>query len=73
LREESYRIGLASTYPPIHCGVAEYTRMLATALSSAASRHEVIVLAEEEVGNAYTDPNNGVLVVPSFRRGALNL
>ncbi|MEB3845267.1 MAG: glycosyltransferase [Desulfurococcales archaeon] len=61
------RVAYVSTYPPIHCGVGEYTRLLSTALNSASPNVEIIVLAEEGVRSEYVDPANSARVKPSFR------
>ena len=60
-------MAFASTYPPIHCGVGEYTRSLALALSSVRPGLQVLVAAEEGVGEAYSDVEAGARVVPSFQ------
>ncbi len=59
------RIAYASTYPPIHCGVGEYTRSLASALT-ARPGVEVVVAAESGVGEPYVDKASGAMVKPSF-------
>ena len=45
------RIGYASTYPPTHCGVGEYTRMLVTALHSLDLSLEITILADRKSGD----------------------
>ncbi len=60
-------MAFASTYPPIHCGVGEYTRSLALALSSVRPGLQVLVAAAEGVGEAYSDVEAGARVVPSFQ------
>ena len=61
------RIGMVSTYPPIHCGVGEYTRLLLVAMHGASPETGLIVLAEEGVGREYYDEDAGARVVPVFR------
>jgi len=61
------RVGFVSTYPPIHCGVGEYTKLLATALASS-NEVDVFILAEESVGRGSFDGYSGAAVIPSFRR-----
>ncbi len=63
------RIGLVSTYPPIHCGVGEYTRLLARAMKGVDPGSEIIVYAESGVGSVYTDPGSSARVIPSFSKG----
>ncbi|RLI86597.1 MAG: group 1 glycosyl transferase, partial [Archaeoglobales archaeon] len=43
------RIGFVSRYPPVHCGVAEYTKMLSSALKSLSHRIEVFVFSTREI------------------------
>nr|MEB3851942.1 glycosyltransferase [Desulfurococcales archaeon] len=62
------RVAFVSTYPPIHCGVGEYTRMLLSAMSEREPGLEPLVLAEAGVGGGYRDEPSGALVVPSFRQ-----
>ena len=62
------RVAYVSTYPPTHCGVAEYTRMLATAVRSIAPSTKVYVLCN--VGGCVEgfDEEVGAPVYPAFRR-----
>ena len=60
-------IAYVSTYPPIHCGVGEYTRLLALAVRNASSP-EIVVLAEEGVGREFEDLEAGARVIPAFSR-----
>lgn len=63
------RIGFISRYPPVHCGVGEYTRMLAGALRSVSPRVRVTVYSTYEAGrDPYTDEVYGVEVKPSYER-----
>lgn len=63
------RVGFISRYPPVHCGVGEYTRMLAGALRSVSPRVRVTVYSTFEAGKEpYTDEVNGVEVRPSYER-----
>ncbi len=61
------RIGFVSTYPPIHCGVGEYTRMLSSGLKGRRPGLRITVLAEEGVGKPYTDTQTDAPVLPSFK------
>jgi glycosyltransferase involved in cell wall biosynthesis len=63
------RVAMVSTYPPIHCGVGEYTKLLLTAMKGKSPNIELVVLAERGVGRAYTDPDSGAHVVPAFQAG----
>ena len=64
------RILLVSRYPPVHCGVAEYTRMLARALLDVEPRLELIVAStREEMRAPYRDKLLGVEVHPVYDRG----
>ncbi len=62
------RVAMVSTYPPIHCGVGEYTRFLLTAMAGVHPAGEYFVLAEEGVGGEYFDYDARARVVPAFRR-----
>ncbi len=63
------RLGVVSTYPPVHCGVGEYTRLLLTALHGRDLGVSILVMAEEGVGSGYYDDDAGARVQPSFRWG----
>lgn len=53
-----------SRYPPAHCGVGEYTRMLATSISSIQRTLKLLVIATELSGSEpYTDENIDVYPV----------
>lgn len=62
------RVAFVSRYPPVHCGVAEYTRLLAHALLSVEPRLEVYVLSTREAGGEPYREQPGVRVVPSYER-----
>ncbi len=55
------RVGFVSRYPPVHCGVGEYTGMLAGAIRSVAPRVKVTVYSTYEAGrDHYSDDVYGV-------------
>lgn len=63
------RIGFVGRYPPIHCGVAEYTRMLATFIKSISPSSDIVVFSTDELtNNSYLEKESKVKVYPSFRR-----
>ncbi|GAB6148626.1 glycosyltransferase [Stetteria hydrogenophila] len=63
------RVGFVSRYPPVHCGVGEYTRMLAGSLRSVAPHLRVVVYSTYEAGREpYEDRAHGVTVRPSYER-----
>jgi glycosyltransferase involved in cell wall biosynthesis len=62
------KIAFVSTYPPIHCGIGEYTRFLVTALSGIYPSGQYFVLAEEGVGEGYVDKSANAKVIPTFRK-----
>ncbi len=60
------RVGFVSRYPPVHCGVAEYTKMLVSAMRSLNPRVDVVVFSTDEAGkDNYRDV---VDVYPSYSR-----
>ena len=60
------RIGFVSRYPPVHCGVAEYTKMLSSALKSLSHRIEVFVFSTREIER---EPYEDVVeVYPCYER-----
>ncbi len=62
------RVGFLSRYPPMHCGVGEYTRMLTSALKSIEQGAEVVILTSTQLGRSpWVDEELGVKVIPSFR------
>ena len=65
------KIVYATTYPPIHCGVGEYTRMLIAGLKSIDPGIQVYVFANIETGaEPWYDGFSGAYVYPSFKRGS---
>ncbi len=66
------RIAYVSTYPPTHCGVAEYTRMLAAALKSILPQSNIYVLSDVESGEERFDKDAKVYVYPTFVRRSNN-
>ncbi len=63
------RVGIVSTYPPIHCGVGEYSRLLLVAMKGREPGLEALVAAEKGVGEGYYDRDSGARVVPAFEAG----
>ncbi|RLE57171.1 MAG: group 1 glycosyl transferase [Thermoprotei archaeon] len=63
------RVVLVSTYPPTHCGVAEYTRFLVTSLRSLPYRKLEIKVIGDEGSMSGTDSEAGVEIIPTFRVG----
>jgi glycosyltransferase involved in cell wall biosynthesis len=64
-----FKIGFASTYPPTHCGVGEYTHMLVTALKSLNPSLEIFIFADKLGGSERFDELAKVRVYPSFSHG----
>ena len=65
------RVGLVSRYPPVHCGVGEYTRMLVSGFRRVAPGTEVVVFSSSEAGwESYVDVELGVSIRPSYDRAA---
>ncbi len=61
------RVAFISRYPPAHCGVAEYTRMLISALVSVAPWVSVIVFSTKEYrSKPYVDDSTGAIVYPCY-------
>jgi len=61
------RIALVTRYPPVHCGVAEYSRMLLKALRSLMPTVELFVLSTDEASSSeYVDPLTKTRVVPLY-------
>lgn len=60
-------IAYVSTFPPAHCGVGEYTRLLIAGLASASPGSRCIVIAERGAGERRVDAYSGARVVPGFR------
>lgn len=64
------RIAFLSRYPPMHCGVGEYTRLLASALRSIAPWLDVVVLTSTRRGKKpWRDELLGIEVLPVFDEG----
>ena len=61
------RLGYVSTYPPTHCGIAEYTRFLTTGLKSIYPEAEIIIFSDSE--SSYRVESN-TKIHPSFEKGA---
>jgi len=62
------RIGFVSRYPPVHCGIAEYTKMLISSMLSLNLKADVCVFATDEAhSNTYTD-DLGIEVYPCYKR-----
>jgi len=61
------RLGYVSTYPPTHCGVAEYTRFLTTSLKSIYPEARITIFSD--YGSSYrVEPHAEIR--PSFERGS---
>ena len=66
----SIKLLLVSRYPPVHCGVGEYTRMLAVGLRTVAPSLKIYVASSTEAGSRwYVDGEAGARIIPSFERG----
>lgn len=66
-------IGFLSRYPPMHCGVGEYTRMLVSSLKSVAPWTEITVLTSTLIGEEpWVDDELGVEIIPSFAEKGLD-
>lgn len=65
------KVVFVSSYPPSHCGIGEYTRMLTASLRSLTRRLEIHVLSDR-VGSdgPWIDDYSGVYVHPLFSRGS---
>ncbi len=64
------RVVFVSSYPPSHCGIGEYTRMLVASMKSVSRDVEVTVLADiYGDGRAWYDGFAGTYVYPTFIRG----
>lgn len=63
-----FRLGYVSTYPPAHCGVAEYTRFLARSLKTIQPKISVNVFSDlgEEAGLRF---DGEITVRPAFVSG----
>ncbi len=64
------RVALISSYPPSHCGIGEYTRMLITSLRSLDPGIEVYVFSDKSTRREpWLDTYSGASVYPLFTRG----
>lgn len=62
------KIGFVSTYPPTHCGVGEYTRMLVTSLRSLYPDGEFYVFADKSLVDEYRfDELAKAMIIPAFK------
>jgi len=66
------RIAYVSTYPPTHCGVGEYTRMLVAAMKSISNNISIYVLCDEDCGEERYDSYAGAYVYPAFKKRSLS-
>jgi len=66
------RVAYVSTYPPTHCGVAEYTRMLASALKSISPQINVYILCNINSGEKRFDKEAEAQVYPAFVKRSSN-
>ncbi len=73
LSKPGLNIGFLSRYPPMHCGVGEYTRMLVSALKSVAPWTRITVFTSTLIGEEpWVDEELGVDVIPSFTEKGLD-
>ncbi|MCE4611720.1 MAG: glycosyltransferase [Desulfurococcales archaeon] len=64
------KIAFISRYPPVHCGVGEYTRMLALAMRTISPSTDIYVIASREATRKkYNDNEASITIIPSFDRG----
>ncbi len=61
-------IGFVTRYPPTHCGIAEYSKFLISALRSLNPKIKVVVFTTDESREEKYVDEIGVEVVPCFRR-----
>ncbi len=61
------RIGFVSRYPPVHCGIAEYTKMLSSALISLSHKVDIIVFSTNEAYKEFYE-DNVAKVYPCYSR-----
>ncbi|MCE4604275.1 MAG: glycosyltransferase [Aeropyrum sp.] len=65
------KIAFVSRYPPVHCGVGEYTRMLSSGIKTVMPSASIQVFSTGEAGwDKYYDESIGVEIIPSYQRGA---
>jgi len=62
------KIAFVSTYPPIHCGVGEYTKFLLGGLSSIQRHGKFYVIASRDVGEEYFDTAVSAHVMSVFEK-----
>jgi len=60
------KIGFVSRYPPVHCGIAEYTKMLISALKSLNPKLEIYVFTTNECREESWYDDLGVNVIPCY-------
>ncbi len=61
-------VGFVTRYPPTHCGIAEYSRFLVSALKSLNPKMKVTVFTTNESGEERYVDEIGVEVIPCFGR-----
>lgn len=66
------KIGFVSTYPPTHCGVAEYTRMLSMSIKSVAQETVTYVFCDQGYGGERYDRAARAYVYPVFEKKSRN-
>ncbi len=59
-------IGIVSRYPPVHCGIAEYTKFLISALRSLNPKLRIYVFSTYEAYRDGYEDELGVRVLPCF-------
>ncbi len=64
-----FRLGYVSTYPPTHCGVAEYTRFLARALKPLYPEVQLYIFSDIGVRGSNVRLDRGVEIRPTFIAG----
>jgi len=62
------KIAFVSTYPPIHCGVGEYTKFLLVGLNSIQKHSKYYVIASSDVGEEYFDTTVSAHIIPVFEK-----
>ena len=65
------RIGYVSTYPPTHCGIAEYTRFLSFALKSVYPKAKLYVFSDKDSGSEARSDGD-IEVYPAFGRKSVD-